>query len=217
LLVTRIRDELASAADPERAPGMAAYMKSAMPFRGVARPQVRRISRAAARAHPDDVATRVNDVRSLWDGAEFREERYAAQDLLALAPTKGRLELLDLHEYLARSGAWWDYSDEQAHRVTETLEAHPEAAMTMRRWSTDDSIWVRRLAIIGQLGRRNRVDLTLLADVIEPNLGETEFFLRKAIGWALRDVARHDPSWVRTYVDTHTLSPLSCREALKHF
>lgn len=195
---------------------MAAYMKSTMPYRGVSRPQVRRIARAIARADRADICVRVSQVRSLWDQAEFREERYAAQDLLAIAPTKAQIELLDLHEYIARSGAWWDYTDEQAHRVTETLEEHPEVAMTMRRWCADDSIWVRRLAIIGQLGRRDRVDLELLSDVIEPNLGETEFFLRKAIGWALRDVARHDPEWVRGYVDSHSLAPLSRREALKH-
>jgi 3-methyladenine DNA glycosylase AlkD len=196
---------------------MAAYMKSAMRYRGVIRPQVRRIARAAARAvATPDVESRVAEVRALWDEADFREERYAAQDLLALAPAKGRLDLLELHEYIARSGAWWDHTDEQAHRVTETLEDHPEVATTMRRWSTDDSFWVRRLAIIGQLGRRDRVDRDLLADVIAPNLSETDFFIRKAIGWALRDLARHDPQWVRDYVATHDLAPLSRREALKH-
>jgi 3-methyladenine DNA glycosylase AlkD len=77
-------------------------------------------------------------------------------------------------------------------------------------------MWLRRLAILGQLRRRDAVDLQLLTDVIEPNLADPEFFVRKAIGWALRDVARHHPEWVRTFVATHDLSPLSRREALKH-
>ncbi len=217
LLVAEVRDDLAAVADPERAPAMAAYMKSAMPFLGVARPEVRRIARAAARAHrDDDLDARVADVRTLWETAAFREERYAAQDLLALAPVKARLELLDLHEHIARTGAWWDHVDEQAHRVAETLDAHPAVADTMRRWCTDENFWVRRLAIIGQLGRKERVDRDLLAQVIEPNLADSKFFIRKAIGWALREFARHDPDWVRAYADTHALSPLSRREALKH-
>lgn len=195
---------------------MAAYMKSTMPFRGVTRPQVRKIARALAKANPADLKARVEDIRELWDHASFREERYAAQDLLALAPAKGRLELLDLHEHIARTGAWWDYTDEQAHRVAETLNAHPSVAEAMRRWSVDESFWVRRLAIIGQLGRRGETDRSLLAEAIEPNLEDSEFFIRKAIGWALRDFARQDPEWVRSYVEANPLSPLSRREALKH-
>jgi 3-methyladenine DNA glycosylase AlkD len=77
-------------------------------------------------------------------------------------------------------------------------------------------MWVRRVAIIGQLGLRDRVDLDLLADVIEPNRADPEFFIRKAIGWALREVARWAPGWVSDYVELHELSPLSRREALKH-
>ena len=86
----------------------------------------------------------------------------------------------------------------------------------LREWSTDDVMWLRRVAILGQLGLRDRVDLDLLADVIEPNRGDPEFFVRKAIGWALREVARWNPAWVRAYVDGTELSPLSRREALKH-
>ncbi|MDR2380232.1 MAG: DNA alkylation repair protein [Bifidobacteriaceae bacterium] len=97
------------------------------------------------------------------------------------------------------------------------LDAHPaDAARLVRRWRRDDSLWVRRLAIISQLGRRERTDRSLLAEAIEANLGDPEFFIRKAIGWALRDFARADPAWVRAFVDSHQLSPLSRREAVKH-
>lgn len=190
-------------------------MKSSMPYRGVSRPVVRQIAHTAARANPAELSARVEDVQELWDQASFREERYAAQDLLALGPAKGQLALLELHEHIARTGAWWDHTDEQAHRIAETLDLHPSVAETMRRWSVDESLWMRRLAIIGQLGRRDRVDRELLAEVIEPNLGDPEFFIRKAIGWALRDFARHDPGWVRAYADSRPLTSLSRREALK--
>lgn len=218
-LVGRIRADLTNASDPARAPGMQAYMKSTLPFFGVPVPQVRRITRSVARAEPDlDLDALVGAARDLFDTATHREERYAALALLALPRARGRLELVPLHEHFATTGAWWDIVDETAHRIADLHDEHPRhTAEVVRRWSRHDDLWLRRLAIISQLGRRDRVDPTLLADVIEPNLTDRDFFIRKAIGWALRDYARTRPDWVRAFVSDHDqLSPLSRREALKH-
>jgi 3-methyladenine DNA glycosylase AlkD len=184
-------------------------------FMGIRRPDVRKAARDAARsASPDDQLAAVID---LWDDAEFREERYAAQDLLGLRWTHDRLDLLDLHRRMVVTGAWWDHVDETAHRIGDLVRAHHDPmATTLRAWSADDDLWVRRVAIIAQLGLKDLLDLDLLADVIEPNREDREFFIRKAIGWALRDAARTHAGWVRGYVETHDLSPLSRREALKH-
>jgi 3-methyladenine DNA glycosylase AlkD len=219
-LADRIRAELRARRDPVRAEGNAAYMKvaerGAPPYLGVRRPDVRAVVRAAARDTTDSDAL-VTAVRDLWESAAYAEERYAAQDLLGLPWARGRLDLLALHRQMALTGAWWDVVDEIAHRIGDLTIAHPdEMAPVLRAWSTDPSRWLRRLAILGQLRRRDAVDLDLLADVIEPNIADPEFFVRNAIGWALRDVARHHPGWVRAFVDTHDLSPLSRREALKH-
>lgn len=220
-LSDEVRARLRDAADPDRAAGMAAYMRSAetgnLPFLGVRRPEVRRIVRVAATGHPADAADGTAQVRELWDGADFREERYAAQELLALRWSSGRLDLLDLHRHMALTGAWWDHVDEVAHRIGDLTVAHPdEMAPVLRAWSRDPSMWLRRLAVLGQLRRRDQVDLDLLAEVIEANLADPEFFVRKAIGWALRDAARHHPDWVRAFVAGHRLSALSRREALRH-
>ncbi len=194
-------------------------MKSAMPFLGVRVPEVRRLVRALVRElgvrDPDLLAL---SARELWDDATHREERYAAAALVGLPPLRGELSLVPFHEHVARTGAWWDHVDEAAHRVADLHDAHPaETATVVVRWSTDDaSFWVRRLAIVSQLGRRQRTDLDLLATVIEPSLADTELFLRKAIGWALREAAKTYPDWVRAYAKGHDLSPLSRREALKH-
>jgi 3-methyladenine DNA glycosylase AlkD len=218
-LPSRISAELASLADPELASAMAAYMKVAengtLPYLGVRRPLVRRAARALARgADPDELLAAVV---TLWDNATHREQRYAAQDLLGLRWARGRLDLLDLHRHHVVTGAWWDHVDETAHRIADLVAAHPDRMrQVLREWSTDTDMWVRRVAIIGQLGLREGVDLDLLADVIEPNREDPEFFIRKAIGWALREVARARPDWVREYVAGHELSPLSRREALKH-
>ncbi|MGA9102108.1 DNA alkylation repair protein [Aeromicrobium sp.] len=217
-LVAAVRRTLREHADADLAPGQQAYMKSSMPFLGVRVPMVRKLTRAAARATPPaDLADLERSARELWDEATHREERYAATELTALRLATGCLELLPLHEHVAVTGAWWDHVDEVAHHIADLHDAHPdETAAAVRRWSTSDDRWLRRLAIISQLGRRERVDRQLLATVIEPHVADPEFFVRKAIGWALRDVARTDPEWVRSFVDTHELSPLSRREALKH-
>ena len=218
-LADRIRAELATLADPELAGPMAAYMKvvenGTLPFLGIGRPVVRRTARAVAKGRtPDELLATVTD---LWEEATHREQAYAAQDLLSLRWTHGRLDLLDLHRHHVVTGAWWDHVDETAHRIADLVDTHHDVmAGVLREWATDEVLWVRRVAIIGQLGLRDRVDLDLLADVIEPNRADPEFFIRKAIGWALREVARWAPGWVGDYVELHELSPLSRREALKH-
>jgi 3-methyladenine DNA glycosylase AlkD len=191
-------------------------MKSAMPFYGVPVPEVRRIARAATKGMTDAAALRGAAIE-LWDGASHREERYAAMAILALGPLKADPGLIPLVEHMVRTGQWWDITDELAHRLAEALDARPEpTAALMRVWSVDGDFWIRRSSILSQLGRRERLDPALLADTIAPNTDDREFFIRKAIGWALREYARIEPDWVRRFVADHELSPLSVREALKH-
>lgn len=216
VLVQDIRRELRAAADPLLAPGQQRYMKSAMPYLGVRVPTARRIARSAARDIADALTLRAAALE-LWDGATHREERYAALALLATKPVAGQLDSLPVVEHFIRNGQWWDYVDEAAHRLRELLDVGlPGVPDLLRDWSRDPDFWIRRAAIIAQLGRGQDTDLTLLADVIEPNREDNEFFLRKAIGWALRDAARARPDWVRTYLASHDLSALSRREAAKH-
>lgn len=214
-LVQSIRAALRDEADPTRAPAQQAYMRSALPFLGVRVPLARAVTRGLARELTDPAMLR-DAALVLWREAAYREERYAAGALMALRPVRARLDMLDVHEEMIRTGAWWDHVDEVSHRLTETLDAHPaEMTPLLRTWSRDEDFWVRRASIISQLGRRDATDRDLLAAVIEPNLADTEFFIRKAIGWALREVGKTDPTWVRAFVDAHDLSPLSRREALK--
>ncbi|GAB4013069.1 DNA alkylation repair protein [Nocardioides ultimimeridianus] len=219
VLVDLIRAALRSAADPSLAPGQQAYMKSEMPFLGVRVPQVRRIVKEQVRdaGMAKDGRALAAASLQLWDEASHREERYAASELLARPVLAGDWTLVPQLEHMARTGAWWDHVDGLAHRVAALHDAHPVAtAVLVRRWAVDDDLWIRRLAIIGQLGRGDRLDRELLAATIRPSLADREFFLRKAIGWALRDAARAHPDWVRAFVADHDLSPLSRREALKH-
>ena len=125
-----------------------------------------------------------------------------------------------MYEELIVTGAWWDYVDVLAsHCLGELLRRHPrEMKRKMKEWSRSDNIWKRRSAILCQLQFKQETDLALLYGCIAPSLDSREFFLRKAIGWALRQYAWTDPAEIRRYVREHEarLSPLSRREALKN-
>ncbi|MDE2899589.1 MAG: DNA alkylation repair protein, partial [Chloroflexota bacterium] len=129
-------------------------------------------------------------------------------------------DTLPMFEHMVTSGAWWDFVDDIAsHRLRELLERFPaETAPQMRAWSRDPDMWKRRSAILCQLGRREQTDLDLLFDCIEPNLSDREFFIRKGIGWALRDLAYSNLGVVEEYVERNRerMSALSAREALKN-
>jgi len=220
VLIATVRADLRAAADPVRAPQMQAYMKSAMPYLGVRVPEVRRIVHAAAKVRPPvttDALART--IAAMWREAAYREERYAATALLGVPPARRlqTLELLPLYHEMITTGAWWDHVDEVAHRIGDLLMMYPaELRPTLSGWARDPDRWLRRTSVICQVGLRGATDTGLLSDVIVANLGEHDFFLRKAIGWALRDYARTEPEWVRAFVAAHELSPLSKREALKH-
>lgn len=221
-LIRTVRKALREAADPEKAPIMKAYMKSAMPYLGIQATPLRRVARAVFSAH---ILASFKDwhdaVLALWRGANYREERYMAIELAGYPAYREfrTLDALPMYEEMITSGAWWDYVDSIAsHRLGELLRRYPaKMRVVLRKWAKSEDIWKRRSAILAQLGFKADTDLKLLYDCIQPSLGEKEFFLRKAIGWALRQYAWTDAKEVMRFVAEHDaqLSPLSKREALK--
>ena len=219
-LVGAARAGLVRVADPAKAEDMRRYMKSELPFRGVAKPERAKLAKELFAAHPlPNAETWVATVFELWREAGYREERYLALDLLGAYPRWRTTRLLPLYDELVVTGAWWDFVDEIASRhIGPLLRSEPEVVTPlMRTWARDDDRWRRRTSVICQLGSKAATDTDLLTECVEANLTDPDFFLRKGIGWALRQHAKIDPAWVLTFVNTHpTLSPLSRREALKH-
>lgn len=198
-------------------------MKSEMPYVGVRAPEVRDVCREVFASYPfADAQSWRTDVLSMWRSARHREERYAAIALGGHRKARAfrTIEALSMYEEIIVTGAWWDYVDDVAeHQVGELLRHYPgPMRRAMLAWSRSTDIWKRRTAIICQMRFGDLTDLTLLYACIEPSLACKEFFLRKAIGWALRQVAWRDPDEVVRYVQEHDaeLSPLSRREALKN-
>ena len=222
-LCRALRAGLHERADPEKAPGMQAYMKSEMPYLGVQTPALRALCRAVFAAHPLDNRDRwLDTVLALWRRAEYREERYAAITLAGHRTYRDfqTLEALPTYEEMVVDGAWWDYVDAIATRLAGgLLSRHPrEMRRRMRAWARGADIWKRRTAILSQLSFKDATDVDLLHACIEPSVEHREFFLRKAIGWALREYAKTDPDGVAAYVraNAHRMSALSKREALRN-
>ena len=188
-----------------------------MPYHGVPTPLLRQVCKATFADVQFATASHWQaQVLSLWRDARFREERYAA---LYLAGDKRAQPFqtpsaMKMYEELIVTGAWWDLVDPIATRRLEEL--WPDVVPVLREWSVGEDMWLRRSAILAQAHRKADTDFALLAELIEPNRGDREFFIRKAIGWALREYAKTDPKAVASYCDAHELSALSRREALKH-
>ncbi len=221
-LIDELRTALAAHADPRNAAPMQAYMKSALPFFGIKTPERRRLLREVCRRHPIGTAAELaQTVRALWRGASHREERYCAIEL-ARTGSNARLmnlTLLPLFERFIVEGAWWDYCDDiSGEAIAQLLRDEPaRIEPVLRRWARGRDIWLRRASFLCQRRMKSEFDAKLMYDCILPSIDSDEFFLRKGIGWALRERAYAAPAEVRTFCRNYRdrLSPLTLREALK--
>jgi 3-methyladenine DNA glycosylase AlkD len=226
-LIADLRARFAAHADAQRAPEMQRYMKSPLPFHGIPTPLRRQLTAEAVRAHPvASTAALADTMRTLWNEAAACEERYAAIEL-ARTGTHRRLfnlDLLPMVEMMIVDGARWDFCDDlSANAVAELLRRHPQTMKPrLRQWAWCDDLWLRRAAILCQRGLKGaEFDAALLYDCIAPSIGPRplagEFFLRKGIGWALRERSYDAPDEVIAYCAAQgdALSPLTRREALK--
>ncbi|MET1050285.1 MAG: DNA alkylation repair protein [Acidimicrobiales bacterium] len=200
--------------DPEKAAAMAAYMKDQFPFLGVASPERRAAQREALgdwRAPTEDELS--DFARACWAKDE-REFQYAACDTLIRHVKRIGPDALDLCEYLITDKPWWDTTDALASRVVAFHARRP----VIERWLTSGNLWLERTAILHQLGCKQATDEAFLFHACLTHAASTEFFHRKAIGWALRQYAKVSPDAVRIFVADHAdeLSGVSKREALKH-
>ena len=209
---------LAPLADADDAAAMQAYMKDVSPFLGVKATPRRQAQRAAWRALPAlEVADVKPVVEALWQMPE-REYQYAACDLLDRHAKRLPGDfVLDPTEALLQDRPWWDTVDALGNAViTPIVDRHPEQVETMWRWWDSGDQWLIRAAIGHQRGLRERTDLERLFTMCDRYAANREFFIAKAIGWALRDATSWDPAAVQRFVDDHPdLSAVARREALR--
>ncbi|MFH8613071.1 DNA alkylation repair protein [Streptomyces sp. NPDC018029] len=214
-LVTTYR----AAADPERAAQMRAYMKDIAPFLGLASPVRRDLSRAvlAGTPRPDETDCTAIALRC-WELPE-REYAYFAVDYLRRHVRRCSSDFLPVARHLVTTRSWWDTVDLlAAHVVGGLVAADPELRTAMDEWIEDENLWVARTALLHQLRYKSATDPERLFAYCVRQSGHPDFFLRKAIGWCLREYAKTDPEAVRAFVERERwrLAPLSVREALKN-
>lgn len=217
--VAALRSDLEAVADPDRAVAMTAYMKDHFRFVGVPTPARRQASKSFRAAGRGCSSVELLDAADRCWAEPEREFQYVATDLLVRWVRSIESPDLNRVERLIRAKSWWDTVDALASNVVGPMvRADPDLVNTMDRWIGDADIWIARTAILHQLKFREHTDAERLFGYIDRRCHETEFFIRKASGWALREYAKTDADAVRRYVVDRgdRLSGLTRREALKH-
>ncbi|MDO4898020.1 MAG: DNA alkylation repair protein [Rothia sp. (in: high G+C Gram-positive bacteria)] len=207
-----------AAADPQAAPAMEAYMRNQFEFLGLPTPQRRALLKPFLTDAKKEAKTTGIDkdfVEQCW-AQSAREFQYNALDYLAAV--KAHLQPADIPwlRSLIERKSWWDTIDRLDLLVGDVLWRHPDDQLILT-WAKDENFWVRRVAIDHQRPRKVETNTALLEEIILLNLGSKEFFINKAIGWALREYSKANPAWVADFIDRHrsALAPLSVREGSK--
>ncbi|MBV7699399.1 DNA alkylation repair protein [Streptomyces sp. TRM70350] len=218
-LLDRLTATYSAAADPARAAPMRAYMKDVAPFLGLTTPVRRALSRTVVEGtpRPDE-----NDCTAValrcWRLPE-REYHYFAVDYLRRHVSRCSSRFLPVARQLVTTVSWWDTVDLiAAHVAGPLVAADPALKAEMDAWIVDDDLWVARAALLHQLRYKDHTDTERLFSYCLRQSGHPDFFIRKAIGWCLREYAKTDPDAVRGFLarERGRFAPLSVREALKN-
>jgi 3-methyladenine DNA glycosylase AlkD len=215
--VLALRNHLTPHADPLQAGPMKAYMRGQFDYLGIKTPRRVELVKAFIAEHGLPEIPELGAVeRDLWALPE-REFQYIAVGLLERTLKKLPPEFIATVETLIVTKSWWDTVDTLASNIIGPLfKRYPgQRADYLPRWRQSDNFWLRRTAILFQLDYKEETDFPLLCDILHENLGSSEFFINKAIGWVLREYSKTDPEAVRRFVADTPLESLSRREALK--
>lgn len=215
--VKSIRALFTQHADPKKAAPMKRYMRDQFEYLGIKVPEMGNLLKQHIREHGLPPLAELDPIlRDLW-ALPPREFQYAANGLLEKFEGQLPAEFIETLEYMLVTKSWWDTVDTIATGILGVhFKRYPKVRdKYLTKWRRSDNFWLRRATILFQLGYKKDTDFELLCAIIRENLGSQEFFINKAIGWALRQYTRVDPQGVRDFVATTPLNPLSAREALK--
>ena len=214
--VEELVKELKALANPDDAVAMKAYMKNKFEFLGVKTLARRKLTKTFFKQGTDFVID-WNFINEAWNNP-YRELQYTALDYLEIRKKLLTPSDLPRLKKLAQTKSWWDTIDFLDRLVGSIIARFPETKEIIVAWSCDEDIWLRRLAIDYQLLRKEKTDTELLEKILVNNLGRTEFFINKAIGWALRDYSKTNPDWVKDFIERYRveMAALSIREGSKY-
>ena len=212
-----LKDEFEKHKNEEEAQKMSAYMLNKFSYLGLKAPKRREISKPYLKKLKKEKEVSWDFVNECWKN-EYRELQYIATDYLKSIQKNLTPKDIPKLKKLIITKSWWDTIDQLDTIVGEVAQNYPKVNETLIKWSKDENIWLRRVAIDHQLVRKEKTNTELLEIILKNNFGQTEFFINKAIGWILRNYSKTNPEWVKNFIEKNRdkMAKLSIKEGSKY-
>ena len=213
----KLYEEMIQHKNEEQARQMSKYMLNKFEYIGIKTPERRKIFKNFFKEYKNEEKIDWEFVNKCWEN-KYREFQYVAADYLKNMKDKLTIDDIPKFKQLILKKSWWDTIDNLDMTIGALALKDSNVNKILLEWSLDENIWLRRIAIDHQLLRKEKTDTELLEKILKNNLGQAEFFINKAIGWALRDYSKTNPEWVKNFIEKNreNMAKLSIKEASKY-
>ena len=213
----KLYEEMIQHKNEEQAQKMSKYMLNKFEYIGIKTPERRKIFKNFFKEYKNEEKIDWEFVNKCWEN-KYREFQYIAADYLKNMKDKLTIDDIPKFKWLILKKSWWDTIDNLDMTIGALALKDSNMNKILLEWSIDENIWLRRIAIDHQLLRKEKTNTELLEKILKNNLGQTEFFINKAIGWALRDYSKTNPEWVKNFIEKNKekMAKLSIKEASKY-
>ena len=213
----KLYEEMIQHKNEEQAQKMSKYMLNKFEYIGIKTPERRKIFKNFFKEYKNEEKIDWEFVNKCWEN-KYREFQYVAADYLKNMKDKLTIDDIPKFKQLILKKSWWDTIDNLDMTIGALALKDSNVNKILLEWSLDENIWLRRIAIDHQLLRKEKTNTELLEKILKNNLGQAEFFINKAIGWALRDYSKTNPNWVKNFIEKNRekMAKLSIREASKY-
>ena len=213
----KLYEEMIQHKNEEQAQKMSKYMLNKFEYIGIKTPERRKIFKNFFKEYKNEEKIDWEFVNKCWEN-KHREFQYVAADYLKNMKDKLTIDDIPKFKQLILKKSWWDTIDNLDMTIGALALKDSNVNKILLEWSLDENIWLRRIAIDHQLLRKEKTNTELLKKILKNNLGQAEFFINKAIGWALRDYSKTNPEWVKNFIEKNreNMAKLSIKEASKY-
>jgi len=213
----KLYEEMIWHKNEEQARQMSKYMLNKFEYIGIKTPERRKIFKNFFKEYKNEEKIDWEFVNKCWEN-KYREFQYIAADYLKNMKDKLTIDDIPKFKRLILEKSWWDTIDNLDMTIGALALKDSNVNKILLEWSLDENIWLRRIAIDHQLLRKEKTNTELLEKILKNNLGQAEFFINKAIGWALRDYSKISPEWVKNFIEENkeNMAKLSIKEASKY-
>lgn len=213
----KLYEEMIQHKNKEQAQRMSKYMLNKSEYIGIKTPERREIFKNFFKEYKNEEKIDWEFVNKCWED-KYREFQFVGADYLKNMKDKLTIDDIPKLKQLILKKSWWDTIDNLDMTIGALALKDSNMNKILLEWSLDENIWLRRIAIDHQLLRKEKTDIELLEKILKNNLGQTEFFINKAIGWVLRDYSKTNPEWVKNFIEENKekMAKLSIKEASKY-